>query len=103
MAARSIPSILYVRHRLNLEKQKSFSRIVPILAHLAAITVVLGLAISGLSPLLVAGMFGVLLVRCVIGLSAYRRKVKAMKIGIGEVIYGTLTVAALIIGYYSGF
>jgi hypothetical protein len=102
IAARLIPSILYVRNRLNLEKGKTFSRVVPISAHLVALVVVSLLAFYGQSPFLPVLMFGVLLVRSIFGLSPYRKKVKAMKIGIGEVIYGTLTVLSLIVGYYAG-
>lgn len=103
LAARSVASILYVRNRLNLEKGKPSSQLVPIAAHLAALALVLTLAVYGLGPYLVAVIFAVLLARCTIGLSSYRKKVKAMKIGIGEVIYGLLTVISLIVGYYAGF
>lgn len=103
LAARSIASIVYVRNRLNLEKGKANSFATPVVAHVAALVLVLGLALAELSPYLVVVLFAVLLVRCTIGLSRYRKKVKAMKIGIGEVIYGTLTVVSLIVGFYAGF
>ncbi len=45
-------------------------------------------------------MFVVLLTRAVWGLSRFRRRVKAMKIGIWEVVYGTLTVLSIIAGHY---
>ncbi len=102
IAARLIPSIFYVRNRLNLEKGKTFSRFVPISAHVVALVAVLLLALYDLSPFLPVLMFGILLVRSTVGLSPYRKKVKAMKIGIGEVIYGTLTVLSLIVGHYAG-
>lgn len=102
ITARLIPSILYVRNRLRLEKGKTYSWIVPISAHAAAAGLVLVLAIDHLAPYLPVPMFLILLVRSAIGLSSYRKKVKATKIGIGEVIYGTLTILALIIGHYVG-
>jgi hypothetical protein len=102
IAARLIPSIFYVRNRLNLEKGKTFSRVVPLSAHVVALVAVLLLAFYNLSPFLPVLMFGILLVRSIVGLSPYRKKVKAMKIGIGEVIYGSLTVLSLIVGYYAG-
>jgi hypothetical protein len=43
-----------------------------------------------------------LLVRAAEGLSAGRRKMKVMKIGVLEVIYGTLTVVFIVAGHYSG-
>ncbi len=101
ITARLIPSILYVRNRLNLEKGKAYSRIVPIVAHAGATIIVLALAVYGYSPYLPVLMFGILLTRSAIGLSSYRKKVKAVRIGIGEVIYGSLTVLSLIVGYYA--
>ncbi len=103
MIVRLIPSILYVRNRLNLEKGKVFSRILPVGTHICAFLLITVLAINGLIPYLPVLMFAVLLIRSIIGLSPLRRRVKAMKIGIGEVIYGTLTVASLVAGYYLQF
>ena len=100
--ARLILSILYVRERLLLEKGKPFDRFVPTAAHLAAVAGVAVLAWFGLSPLLVIAAMIILLARAVEGLSKNRYKMKAMKIGVFEVIYGTLTVLAVIIGHYAG-
>jgi hypothetical protein len=72
-AARLIPSIIYVRNRLRLEKGKEFSQALPVFAHIVALS---------------------------FGLSPYRKKVKAMKIGVWEVIYGALTAFSVVIGYY---
>jgi hypothetical protein len=47
-------------------------------------------------------MFAFLMLRSIHGLSPYRIKMKAMKIGIWEVVYGTLTVATIIAGYRIG-
>ncbi len=98
--ARLIPSILYVRNRLLLEKGKPFSRFVPVLSHVAAFATVAALAFYGLSPLLTVLMFAVLQCRAVVGLSPYRRKVKAMRIGVWEVVYGTLTMLSVVLGYH---
>ena len=98
--ARLIPSILYVRNRLLLEKGKSFSASVPAGAHIAALALVGALAFYGLSPWLRVLMFAVLLGRGAVGLSKYRSKIKAMRIGVWEVAYGTLTALSVVIGYY---
>jgi hypothetical protein len=100
--ARLIPSILYVRNRLKLEKGKDFSRIVPVASHAAALGLIGALAFYGLSPLLTVLMFAVLLVRAGVGLSKYRSKIKAMRIGVWEVVYGTLTALSVVVGYYLG-
>ena len=98
--ARLIPSILYVRNRLLLEKGKKFSRALPVAAHVAAFAAVSALAFYGLSPMLTVLMFAVLQARATVGLSPFRRKVKAMRIGVWEVVYGTLTALSVVVGYY---
>jgi hypothetical protein len=101
--ARLIPSILYVRNRLRLEKGKDFSRVLPISAHIGALLCVSALAFYGLSPFLTVAVFAILLGRSIVGLSAYRRKVKAMRIGVWEVAYGALVVLTIVAGYYFQF
>lgn len=100
LIARLVPSILYVRQRLRLEKGKDFSLALPVGAHFMAFGGVAYLAVIGLLPYLVLPIFAMLLARCIYGLSSYRTKMKAMKIGVWEVIYGVLTVLSLIVGYY---
>jgi hypothetical protein len=102
MLARLIPSIIFVRNRLRLEKGKEFSRVSSVSSHIAAVLVVGALAYSGLSPLLVVVMMLFLLGRAAFGMSRFRRVVGAKIIGIYEVIYGVLTVLALVAGYYLG-
>lgn len=98
--ARLIPSILYVRNRLQLEKGKDFSMIFVIVSHFAAVGVIGMLAANGFGSKLTLAMFIFLFGRAFFGLSPYRRKMKAMKIGILEVIYGVLVVLSVIVGYY---
>lgn len=99
--ARLIPSILYVRERLLLEKSKPFSKTRPLIAHVIAAAMVALLASFGLVPALASLAMLILLGRAVEGLSG-RQPMKAMKVGIFEVIYGTITVIAVIVGYYTG-
>lgn len=100
--ARMIPSILYVRERLRLEKGKSFSYFIPVAAHAAAVVLVTSLAFFAIVPVITVAAMLILLSRAAIGLSAKRTKMRAMQIGVWEVIYGTVTVAILVIGYYAG-
>lgn len=101
-AARFIPSVLYVRSRLALEKGKPHKFAIPALAHLIALVLAFALAFYGLTPMLPALVFVLLLARSAFGLSRYRTRMKAMVVGIWEVIYGALLVAAVIIGYLAG-
>jgi hypothetical protein len=99
--ARLVPSILYVRHRLLLEKGKEFSRVTPTMAHIAAVLVVSILAYCGLSPFSTVFAMLMLLYRSVSGLSPNRGKMRAMQIGVREVIYGSIVVLTVIVGYYA--
>jgi hypothetical protein len=99
-AARLIPSILYVRNRLRLEKGKDASYLVPVAAHVAAILLAGILAVGGLVPKLPLVVFVLLLVRAAWGLSSYRKRVKAMKIGAWEVVFGAITAISVILGYH---
>jgi len=102
-ASRSIASILYVRERLRLEKGKRYSRIIPTLAHIAALLLVSMLAFYGLSSFLTIMAMSVLAYRAIAGLSPGRSKMKAMQIGVWEIIYGVIVVLSVVIGHYSGF
>lgn len=100
MLARLLPSVLYVRSRLRLEKGREFSRIGPIAAHAVALAVVLGLYYLGLSSILTILMVAFLTGRAWFGLSRYRQVLKAKAIGIWEVIYGILYALSVVVGYY---
>lgn len=97
--ARFVPSIIYIRNRLDLEKGKASSMFVPASLHGAAFIAITMLAMGGHLPMLVIPAFALLLARSIYGLSRYRKRVKAMKIGISEVVYGLIVVVSLIVGY----
>lgn len=100
MLARLIPSVLYVRSRLRLEKGKEFSLVGPVAAHVAALALVAALYGFGLASILTLLMAGFLAARAVFGLSRYRQILKAKTIGVWEVIYGILYALTIVIGYY---
>ena len=97
---RLIPSLLYVRNRLLLEKRKTLSVASPIMAHVLALVAVAALAASALSPKLAVLAFVILLVRAIVGLSPWRLKLRAMQIGILEIVFGAITVLSVIFGHY---
>jgi YwiC-like protein len=101
-ASRSIASILYVRERLRLEKCKGYSRSIPTFAHFAALLLAAALAYYGLTPFLTILAMSILAYRAIAGLSPARRKMKAMQIGVWEIIYGSVIVLSVVIGHYAG-
>lgn len=100
MLARLIPSVLYVRSRLRLEKGKEFSRFVPITAHLIALASVVVFYSVSLASVLTVLMAAFLTGRAAVGLSKYRQILKAKIIGVWEVIYGVLYALSIVVGYY---
>ncbi len=101
-AARSIPSFVYIRQRLRLEKGKDFRSLPSAVLHLLALGACIVLAIYGLIPLLPLTMFAFLLWRAVRGLSKGRTKMKAVQLGIRETVYGAMLVLTVVLGYYLG-
>jgi hypothetical protein len=98
---RMVPSLLYVRERLRLEKGKPFSYLIPVLSHAAALAIVVLLISRGLVSSLLIIVFTVLLTRALSGLSRFRQRLRAMQIGVLEMIYGLLVVVAVIVGHYA--
>ena len=101
LALRSIPTVLYVRARLRLEREKPYDAAASNTAHGAALLAGGGLAGAGLAPWLSVVALGVLLVRAVVGLSRYHRPAAPKVIGFSEVAYGTLFVLLTAAGYWT--
>jgi hypothetical protein len=99
LAARALPSILYVRARLRLLHGQAPSAVPTVAAHIAALASVALLAWAGVAPLTAAAAFLILLLRAAAGLSAAGAKGSAKRVGICEICYGAVTVAAVAAGY----
>jgi hypothetical protein len=98
IVARAVPSVLYVRARLRLEKDKP--RNVPLVvgAHVLGLLSMWGLVYGQLLPALVLAPFLILLVRAGVGLSPVRRRVRVNTIGFMEIGFGLLTILSVVIG-----
>jgi hypothetical protein len=121
LAARVVPSVIYVRARLRqLHSQSApaatarsqaasdapeYSQaelVAPTyLSHLAATALVLALALAGLAPWLAVVAVSVLLLRAAFGV-AERGEVTARRIGLREIGFGAFTVLAVALGYLFG-
>ena len=100
MTARLIPSVIYVRNRLRLEKKKDYSKAASLAAHVAAAAVLVGLYLVGLGSILTIVVAGFLLMRSVSGLSSSRKQMTAKQLGVREVIYGVIYALSVVLGYY---
>lgn len=102
LTARSVPSILYVRARLRLEKGQPFQPWWSHGSHLIALLAVALLAGYGRAPWLAAAAAGILLIRAVGGLSSFRKAIKAKQVGFQEIAYGLIFVLLAAMGYWWG-
>lgn len=100
LAARVLPTILYVRSRLKAAHGEKGSPAVVMLTHLAACAVGLVLYLRGIASLLALMALTILLLRALVGENS--RPVSARRVGISELIYGAVLVAALAAGHWLG-
>ncbi len=99
LAARAIPSILYVRARLRLSKGQPASPAAAIVWHIAGAAMAAGLAAANLTPWLAVVALTILTLRAAWGLQEHRRNVPAKTIGFMELGFGLLTVLLIAAGY----
>ncbi len=99
LLGRNIPSILYVRVRLRLERAKEPSLTPAWLSHIVALVIITGLSLAGYVPLGAIGAIMVLTGRALWGVSHYRKPVKPVQVGVGEIIFGLLYVLIIGIAY----
>ncbi|GAB4521976.1 MAG: hypothetical protein OHK0046_33970 [Anaerolineae bacterium] len=98
LALRTITSILYVRGKLRLERDKPVQWRGIVAAHALALVLAAAWVVANVVPLSV--LLGVLLLtmRAIHGLQA-RRNVKAARVGVGEMLIGLLYIVLVALGY----
>lgn len=99
---RAVPSILYVRARLRLERGGEIDRRPSTWSHLMALAIGACLWAAELGPLLTAMALVILLFRAVQGLSPNRKPAKAKQIGFSELAFGFAYVVATALGSWLG-
>jgi hypothetical protein len=102
MVSRLVPSVIFVRNRLRLEKRKDHSLAWPFLIHAAALVVLAVLLFYGLGSILTVAVAAFLMARSATGLSAARKQRTAKQLGVREVVYGVVYALSVVIGYYAG-
>lgn len=100
LAARTAPTILYVRARLRLDRARAHNLRWPLAAHGLAIVLVLALAWLQLAPWLAVLPFVVLLMRAAWFLAPQRPAVPVKTIGFIELGLGIGTVLVIALGYW---
>lgn len=102
MAGRALPSVLYVRARLHLERGEPAATGLAVVAHLAGLAGAVILAWAALLPWLADLALLLLLARAAVGLSRLRRPVTPRGVGFREIAWGVVTVLLVAAGYWTG-
>jgi len=100
VVARSLPSVLYVRARLRLERGEPARTRLALGAHTLGLLVVAWMATSGWLPVLAVLAMALLLVRASLGLSALRRKTSARAVGLREIGWGVVVIVIVAAGFW---
>lgn len=101
MAVRAVPTVVYVRARLRLERSGEPVGKGPTYAtHLIGLIVMGGLAAGSAVPATGVGAALLLTFRALVGLSPLRWPASAQRIGIGEIVYGALFVGLIAAGLW---
>ena len=104
VACRHVPTVMYLRVlvRRRREKQRAMADAAVIAVQLLALLAVSFLLFLRIVPAVAIIVFAILLVRAVIGLLAHTVPAPK-KLGISEIVYGTLAVLVLGVGYWLGW
>ena len=101
VAARAIPTIIYVRARLRQIKNEDGRHSSALLLHGLSLCATIILFLTGIAPVLAIVAVGMLLVRAYYNLQ-WASLVKPMAVGIQEVLTGLIFVALVAAGYALG-
>ncbi|HMQ32986.1 MAG TPA: YwiC-like family protein [Chloroflexaceae bacterium] len=99
LALQAVAAIVYVGARLRLARGEPARRWPTYATHLAALAVVAGLGWLGAAPWLAAGAFAVLAARAALGLLPAALRAPAPLVGVQEIGFSLLTVAAIAFGF----
>ena len=97
LLARTLPTILYIRARLRLERGETINRLPSLLSVTLAVAVITTLVEVKLLPALLVLFFLLLFIRTALGLSVMRLSLKAKHIGMLELGIGLLLVGAFVL------
>lgn len=103
LAARTVPTILYLRARLRLLHRKPASPRKVIIAHVLAILIVSGLAWVSILPFLGVVAVTILFLRALLGFSRLDKQVTAKRLGFRELSFGAMTVFVVVLGHVLGW
>ena len=92
LAARTIPTILFVRARLRLERHREAGIRSAMLAHVLAVAGVMVLVYGGFAPRYATWAMFLLATRAALGLSRWRPRWRTWQLGVSEIVFGVIMV-----------
>jgi hypothetical protein len=99
LAVRGLTSVLYVRSRLRLERDKPAMRGAALASHAVGLAALSGAALSNLLPWTAPAAMAILTARAAFGLSSVRKPRPPKVIGMLEMVYGLGFVLIVAVGY----
>jgi len=102
LLGRNVPSILFIRARLRLDRGKPYSASAVGASHLLAVAGSIILVVTGYAPVLAAVALTILMIRAFYGISPYRKPLRVRAVGFLEMGFGLLTALLLVIGTAGG-
>lgn len=99
LAARTVPSIVYVRARLRRQRGQKVRRFAVMAVHVGLAGIGAVLAVRGNIPYLAEAAFLALVLRAAGGLYGPLRQTRATAIGVREIVYGLVFVIVTAAGY----
>jgi hypothetical protein len=101
IAARAVPSVLYVRARLRLDRGQPMRLAPVVVSHIAAVLLPAALAVGSLTPWSAVGATVLLATRAAHGLSRWRWGRRPQTVGFVEVAIGVVFLALVAGGYWA--
>ena len=95
LALRTVPTILFVRARLRLERGQRARLGPPLVAHVVAVAAITVIVYGGFAPRFATWAMVLLALRAALGLSPLRPRWKTWQLGVSEVAFGLVTVACV--------
>ncbi len=102
LAARDVPSVLYVRARLRLDRDQPAPIAAALLAQVVGIAAAIALARAACAPWLAVVALTLLALRAGVGLSRWRIRTTIPRFGLSELAFGLMVVALTAIGSARG-
>jgi len=99
LLARSLPTVFLVRTQIRVFKNKSYSNLPPLIAHLTSILIIVILISFKLIPVGIVIAVILLFIRCCILLYPMKNRLSVMQIGIVEFVFGIFFVVICGIAY----